>query len=211
MAHGRRRGELDAVPDTCSHLHGAFERVVRTVARKDASLRGSATLQCILGDKVDRAADTRTAELCRHMVLVDFDLLDIVKVDCPQVGSATARIVQGNPVDANQHVPRRNPADGHRLETAHAALRIALDSGKRRDDFRSGQPAPFPGSGQHLHVVRPGDNDSRGDRRLDFGNAQILHGGGLVNSNILGRLRNLRMGARPGTTQKDRRHSGFAE
>ncbi len=87
-------------------------------------------MQRILGHEVYRAANARTAELRRHPVLVNLYPLDVVEVDRPQVGSAAAGIVQGNAVDANQHVTRGNPADGNRLETAHAALLVTLDARK---------------------------------------------------------------------------------
>ena len=186
VAHGCRRGELHAVLDTRGNLHGALERVVRTVTRDDAPLRGRTAVQRILGHEVYRATQSRTAELRRHTILVNLYPFDIVEVDCPQVGSATASIVQGNAVNANQHVACGNPADGHRLETAHAALLVTLDSRKRRYDFGCRKPHALPCGRRNLHIVgtrifRLGDSEG-----FDLGDAQILHGGRIVNRNILG-------------------------
>ena len=186
VAHGSRRRELHAVLDARGNLHGTLERVVRTETRDDAPLRVLAAMQRILGHEINCTAKARAAELRRDPVLVDLYPLDIIEVDCPQVGSTATRIVQGNPVNANQHVTCGNTADRYRLEAAHAALLVTLYARKRRDDFGSRKAEALPCGRHNFHVVRSRIFRLGDSVRFNLRYAQILHRCRLVDSDILG-------------------------
>ena len=154
MPGGKRRGKHDAVGHRRAHLEGSLPCVVVPVSKQDAS----ALLHGILRHEIDCTAEPRHAELRRDIALEDLDFFHLVQVDRRKVHRAAARIVQRDAIHANQDVPRRDPTNGHRLETPEAALLVRLDPRQRRKEVGRRQRLALPG------------------RRIDFGIANVLCG-----------------------------------
>ena len=154
MPGGKRRGEHNAISHRRTHLEGTLPRVVAPVGKQYAA----APLHGILRHEIDGTAEPCHTELRGDIALEHLDFFHLVQVDRREVHRAAARIVQRDPVHANQNVSRSNPANRHRLEAPETTLLVRLDSGKRRKEVCRRQRLTLPG------------------RRIDFGIANILGG-----------------------------------
>ena len=195
MPHGRRRRELRAIRNERIHLRRTLERIVRTIARQHAAARHALRANRTFRYEIDDAADSRTAELGRDAVLVDFNLLNVVEVHRTQVHGTTARIVERYSVKANQDIPRSDSANTDRLKTAHPPLLVALNARKRRKHFGSGKATAFPCRRKNFGIARTGNGNARRNGSRDLGHAKVLD----------------LLCPRAGTAQKDRAYCGSAE
>ena len=211
MAHRSGCRELHAIGHVCAHLGRAFKRIVRAYTCKNATTRHTRCLNCTFSHKIDNTADTRTTILSRSPVLVDFNFFNIVEVNGTQVSSTTTGIVEWHAINANQDIPCRNASNAHRLKTAHAPLRIPLDSRKRRQNFGGGHATTFPSRRKNFSIVCARNGNAGHRRRCYLGRTKILYWSGLIDSHVLRRDHGLCKGGTPRTTQKHRNYSGFVE
>ena len=160
MTCRQRRTHRNAIRQAREHLRRSFPSIVAAITQKNAGRFFLVRRKHCFGrfrpfrHKVDRTANAATAKLRRDSILIDFNLFDLIQVDCPQIDSAARRIVHRDAIHANDNVLCRHPANAHRLETPDSALAVILHARKGRQNLRCRKSTAFPSLRQNLGIAR---------------------------------------------------------